>query len=144
MVFCWRMFVSHIITRQFWNIKCRWFMSKLTSFVERVPCGAYVTYKSFIYGTAPPVWQERHMDTSHCVCECAENDLRWVYLYNYTCITLSNDDVLETEYRLVAAGDWRMRGQTGYGYRRMRRGVMDMFFTLDVMVVHRPISSEVG
>ena len=32
-------------------------------------------------------------------------DLRWVYLYNYTCITLSNDDVLEMEYRLVAAGD---------------------------------------
>ena len=37
-----------------------------------------------------------------------------------------------------------MRGRTGNGYRRMRGGVMDMFFTLDVMVVHRPRSSEVG
>ena len=37
-----------------------------------------------------------------------------------------------------------MRGWTGYGYRGMRQGVMDMFFTLDVMVVYQAISSEVG
>ena len=32
-----------------------------------------------------------------------------------------------------------MRGGIGCGYRRTRWVVMDRFFTLNVMVVHRPI-----
>ena len=141
--------VTHVITRQFWNIKCRWFISKLTSFVEGVPCGAYVTYKSSMLILA---WHRPYNVTRKacgylppCMWVCRElswmesADLRRVPLYNDTCITLSNDDILETEYRLVAAGDWRMRGGIGCGYRRTRWGVMDRFFTLNVMVVHRPI-----
>ena len=141
--------VTHIITRQFWNTKCRWFISKLISFVEGVPCGAYVTYKSSMLILA---WHRPYNVTRKacgylppCMWVCRElswmesADLRQVHLYNDICITLSNDDILETEYRLVAAGDWRMSGGIGCGYRRTRGGVMDRFFTLNVMVVRRPI-----
>ena len=120
--------VTHIITRQFWNTKCRWFISKLISFVEGVPCGAYVTYKSSMLILA---WHRPYNVTRKacgylppCMWVCRElswmesADLRQVHLYNDICITLSNDDILETEYRLVAAGDWRMSGGIGCGYRR--------------------------